>query len=138
MLDQTKQKENLDRKLRENILRDIHSETIDNLLYSYSILEKKNNSGIMHNSRVVVLIQKTAFAYLNQIPSGLLLPFELKENLPELKKKISLENMIKAEATQEVLSVHFKEGKEVEKWEFKCPSPACCKNWEKRITASIK
>ena len=74
-----------DKRLRIKIQKDINYEELEDVKVSYSILNKKNKSGLGSNDRVFFLIHKKCVGYINEIPKNVLLPFETKEKLPKLK-----------------------------------------------------
>lgn len=125
-----------DRTKKVNPWREIVTEKIDEVEYSYSVMVKTSRSGLYQNERIVMLNHESFLGY-GDVPSAEQMPFRAGRRIPKLKSLVKLESIQKVNNCKQTLTVSFANETVRGQWELWCEDSQMAVDWAKLLLQCI-
>lgn len=120
----------------------VYSQALDEKELHYSHVEKKNNSGIMHNDRTLIVFDREGVGYISKLDEKLILPFQSLARVPKRKTTIPFERIIGLEKKDGSLEIKYRKDDrnkgDPEVWSFRMPNERMLDDWVRIIEACRK
>lgn len=71
------------------------------------MVEKKNNSGLMHNDRLMVAVGYETLGYVSKLDNSVKLPFESLAAIPKQKNSIRFDKIVNQDKKENVIDLKF-------------------------------